>query len=283
MRGYMNIKDLMFYGKEQLSENADAIIIIKILINHVFKITKEQIVTKLDEELCDSDVDLFKKAVQKVKNGIPVQYVTNHQEFMNLNFYVDENVLIPQPDTEIVVEEIINQFKDKNCKILDLCTGSGAIAISLAKYIENSTIVASDISSKAIQVAKLNAEKNLVHKKIEFIESDLFENINKKDFDVIVSNPPYIKSKEIDSLSKEVKCEPHIALDGGEDGLLFYKAIIEKSHNYLNKNGKLFLEIGYNQKEDVKKLLSENNNFYNIYSKKDLGQNDRIVVAEKRD
>ena len=283
MRGYMNIKDLMFYGKEQLSENADAIIIIKILINHVFKITKEQIVTKLDEELCDSDVDLFKKAVQKVKNGIPVQYVTNHQEFMNLNFYVDENVLIPQPDTEIVVEEIINQFKDKNCKILDLCTGSGAIAISLAKYIENSTIVASDISSKAIQVAKLNAEKNLVHKKIEFIESDLFENINKKDFDVIVSNPPYIKSKEIDSLSKEVKCEPHIALDGGEDGLLFYKAIIEKSHNYLNKNGKLFLEIGYNQKEDVKKLLSENNNFYNIYSKKDLGQNDRIVVEEKRD
>lgn len=201
---------------------------------------------------------------------------------MKLNFYVDENVLIPQPDTEILVEEIINLYKNKKCKILDLCTGSGAIAIALAKYVEDAQIVASDISMKALQIAKLNAEKNLLHKKIKFIESDMFEKIDDTDFDIIVSNPPYIKTDVINTLDASVKKEPNIALDGGQDGLKFYKIIINKAHQYLSNNGKLFLEIGYDQKEDVIKLLNKTGYYNEIYSKKDLGQNDRIVVASVR-
>ena len=220
--------------------------------------------------------------LKKIVSGVPVQYLTNNQEFMKLNFYVDENVLIPQPDTEILVEEIINQYKQKKCKILDICTGSGAIAIALAKYLENVKIVASDISVKALQIAKLNAEKNLVHKKIKFIVSDMFSKINEKNFDIIVSNPPYIKSKIISKLDNQVKKEPYIALDGGQDGLKFYKIIISNSYKYLNNNGKLFLEIGYDQKNDVINLLNENNYYDNIYSKKDLAKNDRIVVANIR-
>ena len=201
---------------------------------------------------------------------------------MNLNFYVDENVLIPQPDTETLVEEVINEYKEKKCDILDLCTGSGAIAISLAKYINESNIVASDISMKALQIAKLNAEKNLVRKKIEFIESDMFNKIYKDDFDIIVSNPPYIKTKVIEKLDRQVKNEPYIALDGGADGLKFYKIIIENAYKYIKNEGKVFLEIGYDQKNELINLFKENNHYENIYSKKDLGGNDRIIVATVR-
>lgn len=280
----MNLRNALDYGKNELNNcNDESLIILKILVEHIFNIKKEQIVISYDKELDDELVQKYKSALKKLESGVPIQYITNKQEFMGLNFYVDENVLIPQPDTEILVEEIIQKYSNKECKILDLCTGSGAIAISLAKYIQNSHIVATDISSKALQIAKLNAEKNLVHKKIEFIESDMFENINYTDFDIIVSNPPYIKTTDIQNLDKQVKNEPFIALDGGDDGLKFYRIIINNSHRYLKNEGKLFLEIGYDQKEDVIKLLKKIKFYSNIYYKKDLGQNDRIVVAEMRD
>ena len=176
----------------------------------------------------------------------------------------------------------LNEYKEKKCEILDLCTGSGAIAISLAKYINESNIVASDISMKALQIAKLNAEKNLVRKKIEFIESDMFDKIYKEDFDIIVSNPPYIKTKVIEKLDRQVKNEPYIALDGGADGLKFYKIIIENAYKYIKNEGKVFLEIGYDQKNELINLFKENNHYENIYSKKDLGGNDRIIVATVR-
>ena len=212
--------------------------------------------------------------------GIPIQYITNIQEFMKLDFYVDENVLIPQPDTEILVEEVIKYYKDTTCKVLDLCTGSGAIGISIAKYIEDSNVMATDISNKALQIAKLNAEKNLVHKKMEFVESDLFENIVQNKFNVIVSNPPYIRTSEINKLDMQVQNEPHIALDGGNDGLFFYRIIAKNAYKFLEESGRLFLEIGYDQKDDVIQLLQSTNMYKNIYSKKDLGGNDRIIVAE---
>ena len=173
---------------------------------------------------------------------------------MKLKFYVDENVLIPQPDTETIVEKIIKDYEGKKVKILDLCTGSGAIGISLAKYIEESEVTALDISMKALQIAKLNAEKNLVHKKMKFILSDMFEKIENEKFDIIVSNPPYIESDTIKTLEKQVQNEPSIALDGGKDGLKFYKIIADYAWKYLNVNGKIYLEIGYNQKEKVIKL-----------------------------
>lgn len=200
---------------------------------------------------------------------------------MKLQFYVDENVLIPQPDTEMLVEQVINENKNKDINILDLCTGSGAIGISIAKYIEKSNITATDISCKALQIAKLNAEKNLVHKKIEFILSDMFNNIGKKTFDIIVSNPPYIKTKTIKKLDKTVQNEPNLALDGGMDGLKFYKIIAQKAHEFLNKNGKIYLEIGYDQKDDVVNLLKNTFKYKDIICIKDLEQNDRVIIASK--
>lgn len=280
----MNLKEILKYGKEELIKNniEDASIIAKELAEYIFKITRAQMIANNDMEFSKDQTDNYINSIKKISTGIPIQYITNNQEFMNLNFYVDENVLIPQPDTEILVEEVINEYKEKKCRILDLCTGSGAIAISLAKYINESNIVASDISMKALQIAKLNAEKNLVRKKIEFIESDMFDKIYKEDFDIIVSNPPYIKTKVIEELDKQVKNEPYIALDGGADGLKFYKIIIENAYKYIKNEGKVFLEIGYDQKNELINLFKENNHYENIYSKKDLGGNDRIIVATVR-
>ena len=280
----MNLKEILKYGKEELIKKniEDASIIAKELAEYIFKITRAQMIANNDMEFSKDQTDNYINSIKKISTGIPIQYITNNQEFMNLNFYVDENVLIPQPDTETLVEEVINEYKEKKCEILDLCTGSGAIAISLAKYINESNIVASDISMKALQIAKLNAEKNLVRKKIEFIESDMFNKIYKDDFDIIVSNPPYIKTKVIEELDKQVKNEPYIALDGGADGLKFYKIIIENAYKYIKNEGKVFLEIGYDQKNELINLFKENNHYENIYSKKDFGGNDRIIVATVR-
>ena len=199
---------------------------------------------------------------------------------MKLNFFVNENVLIPRQDTEILVEEVISIAKNINAnKILDMCTGSGAIAVSLAKYLPQTEIVAVDISSDALKIAKKNAINNEVENQITFINSDLFVNLNEEKFDIIVSNPPYIKRNVIEYLDKEVKKEPHIALDGGDDGLYFYKKIISESYQYLKYKGYLCLEIGFDQKIDVIELIENEEKFENIYSKKDLYDNDRIIIA----
>ena len=257
------------------------------LLEHVIKMNKFELVINHTQEISEDKINEFKYGLEKLKNNVPIQYITNHQEFMKLNFYVDENVLIPQPDTEILVEEVLKYVKQNLAassspvKILDLCTGSGAIAISLAKYIENCEITATDISLKALQVAKLNAEKNLVHNKITFIESNMFENIRDTEFNIIVSNPPYIETNVISSLAEEVQKEPLIALDGGADGFEFYKIIINNSCNYLSENGKLFLEIGYNQKNPLFELINNNKNLKNPVCIKDLAQNDRVIICEK--
>ena len=277
----MNLKEILKYGKEELIKNniEDASIIAKELAEYIFKITRAQLIANNDMEFSKDQTDNYINSIKKISTGIPIQYITNNQEFMNLNFYVDENVLIPQPDTETLVEEVINEYKEKKCEILDLCTGSGAIAISLAKYINESNIVASDISMKALQIAKLNAEKNLVRKKIEFIESDMFNKIYKDDFDIIVSNPPYIKREVIDTLDKQVKdFEPYNALEGGIDGLDFYRAITKEAKNFIKEGGTLAYEVGHDQSEDVSKLMKMYG-YTNIYTRKDLQQIDRVVIG----
>ena len=280
----MTINEIVKNGIINLKEKniEEPILKIRMLVASVLNKPKEYVIAHSEDELDEIHEKKILDGIEQLRNYIPIQYITNNQEFMNLNFYVDENVLIPQPDTETLVEEVINEYKEKKCEILDLCTGSGAIAISLAKYINESNIVASDISMKALQIAKLNAEKNLVRKKIEFIESDMFNKIYKDDFDIIVSNPPYIKTKVIEKLDRQVKNEPYIALDGGADGLKFYKIIIENAYKYIKNEGKVFLEIGYDQKNELINLFKENNHYENIYSKKDLGGNDRIIVATVR-
>ena len=311
----MKLQELIQNSKYELdSLNVeDADIKLKILIEYVFKISKEKLILKYKDEINNKKVEEFRKLLKKLENGIPIQYIINNQEFMGLNFYVDEDVLIPQPDTEVLVEEVIkycNELRnnepedketnkdykeniekepiinkeDKNInkktiKILDLCTGSGIIGISIYKYLENVEIYASDISQKALNIAEKNT--NLNNAKINFINSDMFENIHIKDFDIIVSNPPYIESKVIKSLSKEVQNEPKLALDGGEDGLKFYRSILENANDYLRKNGAIFLEIGYDQKEKIEEILKS----YKIYKEtkciKDFGGNNRVIIIKK--
>ena len=226
------------------------------------------------------EVNYF-KAIKKLCQGLPLQHITHRQEFMKMTFYVDENVLIPRQDTEVLVEEVIKIAKKINAKkFLDLCTGSGAIAVSLAKYIEQSEITAVDISGKALNVAKLNAKNNEVDDKITFVESDLFSNLKKEKYDMIVSNPPYIKTDIIKKLDKELQKEPYIALDGGYDGLDFYRKIINEADEYLKFHGYLCLEIGYNQKEEVEELIRKQEKYTDTYCKKDLCDNDRIIIAK---
>ena len=281
----MKIKEVIEEGKNALSKNniEDNVIITRELLAFVLGVEKQYLVIHLDDELNAEDYIKFKENINKLINGKPLQYITNNQEFMGLNFFVNENVLIPQPDTEIIVEETLKKCKElllKNAKIMifELCSGSGAIAISLANFLgDKAEVLASDISAKALEVAKYNNEKNNTN--VRFIESDLLENVQEQKFNIIVSNPPYIRSDVINELSKQVQNEPHLALDGGEDGLEFYKKIIEQSCNHI-KNGYLILEIGYDQKEDVENLLKENRNYAEINTIQDLSGNDRCVVAK---
>ena len=221
-------------------------------------------------------LNFLKSGLVELEKGYPLQYITHQQSFWGLDFYVDENVLIPQPDTEIAVEYAIKKLKFKqNQRVLDLCTGSGAIAISVAVN-SNAKVWASDISEKALEIAKKNAIEN--NADVNFILSNMFENIAGQ-FDIIISNPPYIESSTIPTLDIEVQNEPHLALDGGSDGLDFYRIIANQAQDYLNEDGILILEIGYNQKEAVEDLLKAN--FINIETYKDYANNDRVIVAQK--
>ena len=273
----MKIKEMIEYGKNNLIKREDAYILSKMLAKHFLKVDDTYLIANGDEEVKPFIFDFFQSAIQLLDNGMPIQYITNKQEFMGLSFYVDENVLIPQPDTEILVEEVLNKI-NKQDKILDLCTGSGAIGISLAKNTENVKIYMSDISEKALEIAQRNINKNKVEEKCELVTSDMFENIYSK-YDIIVSNPPYIESEEIKILPKEVRNEPIIALDGGFDGLDFYRIIANEAYKYIKEDGILALEIGYNQKEKVIDLLNKTGKYKDIYCKKDLGGNDRVVIA----
>lgn len=280
----MKIKDILENGMNILKENniEEYRLKARMLLANVLNKSKEYLIIHSEENISKDLENNFFLKIERLKNNEPIQYILNCQEFMGLDFYVDENVLIPQPDTEILVEEVIEIASkiqnESQIKILDMCTGSGAIGISIAKLLKNVQVYASDISNEALNVAKKNSEKNALS--IDFIQSDLFENFSKDyKFDIIVSNPPYIKTEVIKTLSEEVKREPIVALDGGKDGLVFYKKIIKESRNFLNSDGYLALEIGYDQREEVQKIFIENG-YKNIYSKRDLSENDRIVIAQ---
>ena len=287
-RNILNLLELRSNGRKKLIENniEDAIIKADILIQFVLNMDKMQLIINQEDEVSKESENIYLTYIEQVISGKPVQYITNEQEFMNLKFYVDENVLIPQPDTEILVEEAIKTIDEirpeKNIKVLDLCTGSGAIAISIKKYAEDAKkqieVYASDISEEAIKIAEKNAKRNDVH--INFILSDMFQKMEEKDFDIILSNPPYIETQTISSLSKEVQYEPHMALDGGEDGLEFYRVIAENAHEYLNENGSILLEIGYNQKKKVMQIFEEAKKYSNIRCIKDLSDNDRVIKID---
>ena len=279
----MNIEEILKKEINNLKQNniENSTLKVKILLANILNVKKEYLLIHSEEEVKQEDKIKYENNINELIKGKPLQYITNKQEFMGLNFYVDENVLIPQPDTEILVEKAIEiaETTQKN-KILDMCTGSGCIAISLAKNINSAQIIATDISNNALNVANKNAINNNVENKIKFINSDMFNNIEEK-FYIIVSNPPYIETETISKLEIEVQNEPHLALDGGIDGLKFYKIIANNAFKYLNENGYLLLEIGYNQQEIVTQLLQDTGKYKNIETIKDLGGNYRVVIARK--
>lgn len=251
---------------------------------HYFLIMNEQI----------SDIENGTKLYEKYKNiislrcqRIPLQYITGHQVFMGIDFLVNENVLIPRQDTEILAEQTLKVCEGFSMKkndtealhILDMCTGSGCIAVSLKKLSKIPLYVtAVDLSEKALMTAKENAIRNCCE--IEFIQGDLFENLNGRKFDIIVSNPPYIKSADISGLMEEVRdYEPLMALDGAEDGLKFYRRITENAKNFLNSEGHILYEIGCWQAEDVAGILKEHG-FVNIQIFRDLAGLNRVAAAQ---
>lgn len=281
----MTIQEELEKGIQLLKEKQieDALQKVRLLLCHILDVEKEYLVIHYNEEVSIENQLKYEKGIEKLLADTPIEYITNHREFMKLDFYVNENVLIPRQDTEITVEEVINYCKKEKqgkARVLDLCTGSGAIAISLAKYLPSCEIVGVDISNQALEVAKKNQIRNEVSN-VSFICSDLFENVVGQ-FDVIVSNPPYIRTEVIGDLSEDVKKEPMLALDGGEDGLVFYKQILSEAPKYLKPNGVIFFEIGYDQKEEVIKLAKSINSNINIECKKDFGGNDRMIKITRK-
>jgi release factor glutamine methyltransferase len=225
--------------------------------------------------------EYFRSIGQRVQS-IPLQYITGHQEFMSLDFFVNPAVLIPRQDTEILVEAVLEhakKLKDGTVEILDIGTGSGCIAISLAYYLSSAQVTAVDISKAALEVAGENAVKNRVLEKITFMESDVFDQIPEgKRFDVIVSNPPYIPAADISGLQPEVKHhEPRTALDGGQDGLDFYRRIADGAVEWLKPGGLLALEVGYDQAKAVSRLLESR--YTGIGIVRDLSGIERVVTG----
>lgn len=223
---------------------------------------------RIEEEDFISYMELIKRRGEK----IPLQYITGNQEFMGLTFLVSEDVLIPRQDTEILVEEVLKISSGKD--VLDVCTGSGCIILSLSKLGNIAKGMGVDISKKALMIANKNKEN--LKAEVTFLESDLFKEVEGQ-YDIIVSNPPYIKTEDIKGLMEEVKVhEPYLALDGKEDGLYFYKKIIEQLPAHLKSGGSIFFEIGYNQGEEVSALLRKAG-FQSIEVIKDLAKLDRVV------
>lgn len=251
----------------------------RLLLQYVIKKPRQYLIVYDNKEIDKKEQWEYFVNIDKITKGIPLQHITHSQEFMKMDFYVNENVLIPRPDTETLVEEVINIAKKINRpRILDLCTGSGAIAISISKNVPNAEVVAVDISEKALEVAQKNAHN--LEAKVKFIKSNLFEKLPREKYDIIVSNPPYIKKEEIGQLSNEVQKEPELALNGGIDGLDFYRKITKQAIDYLKIGSYLCYEIGYDQREDVIDIINNQGQYMETYCKKDLYGNDRVVITK---
>lgn len=282
----MNIKELKSYVKNFLNNNdikEYKEFEINKIISFYLGIPYDRLNLLLNDINCDESLkNSIIEAIKKMYfDNIPLQYITHEQNFYKEKYYVDENVLIPRSDTEVLVEtaiKYIDKFSLKN--MVDMCTGSGCVGISVAINSSIEKVKLIDISSKALNVANKNIALNGAKRKCETLESNMFSNLNETEkYDIIASNPPYIKSNDINSLDKEVKKEPMLALDGGEDGLIFYKRLFEESKKYINNLGYLIFEIGYDELNDIIKL-AKNYEYYDIIECiKDYAKNDRVVVC----
>ena len=261
----------------------DASVDALLLLEQAFGITYNSVLMKGNEQADDDKAEVYRKLISKRCDHVPLQHISGHQEFMGFDFIVNDNVLIPRQDTECLVEEALTEIND-GMKVLDLCTGSGCVIISIAGYKNDIDAVGTDISGEALEVAGRNADRNKLN--VRFCKGDLYDGLHNigeynTKFDAIVSNPPYIRSDVIPTLMEEVRDhEPLKALDGGRDGLDFYRRIIDGAGDHLTPGGCILFEIGYDQAEAVTELF-KNRGYRNIETVKDYSGNDRVVKARK--
>lgn len=280
----MTILELLDEGTKTLSsvDIDTARLDATLLLGHIISRDRLYLLTHSDEKITNDNKKNYFELIEKRKEKMPIKYILGTCEFMGLELLVEEGVLIPRGDTEILVEEVLKNIDDnESLEICDLCSGSGAIGIAIANYRNNVKVDSIDYFEKPEKVTKKNIEKLKLKDRMTFIKSDLLtEVINQgKKYDIIVSNPPYIKEEEISNLMEDVKgYEPHTALSGGLDGLVFYRKIIDDSVLVLKGKGILAFEIGYDQGEDVKKLMIEKG-FKNVNVLKDLAGLDRVVIG----
>lgn len=285
----MRYADLYAQGKETLTVAGveEAALDARLLFEFVCQTDRTTLFAHPEKEVTLEEQERFEAMIAKRSEHIPLQHLTGQQDFMGLTFKVNEHVLIPRQDTEILVEEVMRDLHD-GVRILDMCTGSGCILLSLLHYSNDTTGVGADLSKEALKVAQANAERLGMtasfaegsgdEPRVRFVHSDLFEAIDEK-FDLIVSNPPYIRTDVIETLMPEVRDhDPRMALDGTADGLYFYRKIIEESEHYLKRGGQLFFEIGHDQAEEVVTLM-QRHGYKEIEVKKDYAGLDRVVYG----
>ena len=284
----VNYKEIYFWGKSELEKanvpefDLDA----RLLLEHICHTNRNTLLVHGDREINENEETQYVEAIRKRSSRIPLQHITGVQEFMGLEFSVNEHVLCPRQDTECLVEEVMRYLHDGS-RILDMCTGSGCILLSLLHYSNHCSGIGVDISEKALEVAKKNGSSIADMKRmnpwsentVQWIHSDLFSEVPEEKFDIIVSNPPYIASDVIPTLMEEVReHEPMSALDGMEDGLYFYRKIVKESKDYLSKEGMLFFEIGHDQGVAVSEMMQEVG-FKDVHVVKDFAGLDRVVYG----
>ena len=277
----MIYKDSLEKGIEKLERAGitEAKLDARLLLEYVCGTDHSVLYAHPDREVTDSEKERYDELLDRRAAREPVAYILGTWDFMGLTYKVSKDVLIPEQDTETLVEEAMRYLED-GMRVLDLCTGSGCIALSLLHYTNHTTAVGTDISGAALDIARKNASANGLSDRIEFLETDLFPKEKGEKFDIIVSNPPYIRTDVIETLAPEVKdYEPMLALDGSADGLAFYRRIIEGASEYLFTSGYLIMEIGFDQAEDVTALLTEDGRYHDIEVIKDYAGNDRVVRA----
>ncbi|MCR3758368.1 peptide chain release factor N(5)-glutamine methyltransferase [Clostridium felsineum] len=254
----------------------------QILLTHVIKKDKLFIITNRDFEIDEDKAEEYFRYIDMRRKKMPLRYITKQCEFMGLDFHIEEGVLIPRPDTEILVEEVLKYIEYNNYKkVCDVCSGSGAIGLSIAKYANNVEVLCTDISKDAIRVSEINRKSLELEDRVKIEEGDLLRKVIERGekFDVIVSNPPYIREDEIPTLMEDVKeYEPKIALSGGEDGLEFYRKITSMSKEILKPGGLIAYEIGSDEADEVFQIL-KNEGFISVEKRKDLAKMDRVVLA----
>ena len=279
----MNIQTLLNQASKTLDNlsNTSSKLDSEILLSKIIKKNRKYLILNSNEELKKENIKSFDYLVKRRKKGEPIAYLINKKEFWKQNFYINQNVLIPRPDTEILVEETLKLFNvNSKLNMLDIGTGSGCILLSILKERRNFFGTGIDISKKAINVARFNAKMHQLSNRVKFYNSDVDKFLIGK-YDLVVSNPPYIKRQDLKYLEVDVKgFEPKLALDGGKDGFSKITKVISKTSTLLKKNGRFILEIGFGQKKKILSILKQNNFFINKVVK-DYGKNDRCVISTK--